>query len=187
MRLILIRHPEPIGAAGVCYGRTDLPVRHQALTRAVEALRPMVAGPVVSSPLRRCTALAEALDSTYNSDPRLVELDFGDWEGRPWADIDRAEFDRWAAEYVNTAPPGGETWGAVQRRANDFLDEQRYGSQAARTVITHAGVIRAMVAISLGIDLEPTWRIAVPFATVCQIELGARPGQDRLTGLAAVG
>ena len=54
-------------------------------------------------------------------DDRLAEMNFGDWEGRPWDSIPRLEIDAWAADVAGYAPPGGESPRDLQRRALDFV------------------------------------------------------------------
>ena len=65
------------------------------------------------SPLQRCEQLAHYLlalrpDLASNPDPRLREMDFGDWEGRPWADIARGEIDAWTQDFAHYRPGAGE-------------------------------------------------------------------------------
>ena len=143
MILHLVRHPPPLVNRGTCYGRLDVPALELAETaRRLRAELP--AGlPVWSSPLRRCAELAALLHDAPRFDGRLVEMDFGDWEGRPWDDIPRAELDAWAADVAGYAPPGGESPQALQRRALDFVA----GLAVPEAVlVTHAGVIRTLLA-----------------------------------------
>ena len=129
MRLLLIRHPAPLAAPHTCYGASDIDADPTALADAVTALQPLLrdeSGPVRSSPLRRCTALAVPLAARLRAPPplldaRLAEMDFGDWELRPWDSIPRREIDAWAADPVGYAPGGGETVLQVAARIADFL------------------------------------------------------------------
>lgn len=130
-------------------------------------------------------------------DDRLVELDFGDWEGQRWADINRADFDLWSSDYVTQNVPGGESWGDVRKRVESFLNDLRESPgpdrltaadallahndpSAPTAVIAHAGVIRAALSIVLDIPLKATWRISVPFGCVVTIELSTTPDNDQL-------
>jgi len=186
MRLFLIRHPEPDGGACICYGRTDLPVSQDALDAAVARARDVMDGPAgycVSSPLARCTRLARGLAKNISLDDRLAEIDFGSWEGQRWDDIDRAEFDHWAADHVHRRVPGGESWDDVCRRAASFLEDARALDAERVTAVTHAGVTRALLAVVLGTALEATWHIGVPFGCVVTVELGATSQDDSLVGI----
>lgn len=111
------------------------------------ALRPLGVHSVRTSPLRRCLspaeALAAALDIPLQVDPRLAELDFGDWEGCSWSEVPRAALDRWAADPVGFAAPGGETGAALIVRVRavlaDLLDQAK-----SCLVVSHGGPLRLL-------------------------------------------
>jgi alpha-ribazole phosphatase len=159
MRLILVRHPQPLVAAGICYGGTDLDVAPEQLERALAALAPQLpAGvPLYSSPLRRCAGLAARLSPFPIFDRRLVEMDFGDWEMQPWDDIPRADIDAWAADMVNYRPGGGDSvLRMAERIAAFYADLQRQlgedhegGGEAI--VVCHAGAMRLLKACHAGL------------------------------------
>jgi alpha-ribazole phosphatase len=100
-------------------------------------------------------------------DDRLHELDFGAWDGRPWADIPREHLDAWGAGFVTLAPPGGESFTALAARAQAFADgiAQRHG-EAPVVAVTHGGVIRALLARARGIPLIEAFSIEAPFGSV---------------------
>lgn len=143
MRLYLIRHPRPLIDDGICYGRLDVAAEDAAAL--AERLRGELPGglPLWSSPLRRCRELAGLLHPAPCFDERLREMDFGAWEGRPWDAIPRAEIDAWAADVAGYAPPGGESPAALQQRALACVGEL---AVPAAVVVTHAGVIRTLLA-----------------------------------------
>lgn len=122
---------------------------------------------VYSSPAPRCRALVEHLGWQTQYDPRLLELDFGDWEGRAWQDIPRAESEPWMADFVRRTPPNGESYAALQVRVVDFLRElQQQGAEHA-AIVSHAGVIRAALAWLRNIPLEHSFqRIRVDYGEV---------------------
>lgn len=143
MRLHLIRHPKPSIQTGICYGRHDC-AAEDTLSVATQLLAELPARlPVWTSPLIRCRALAERLHPQPVIDDRLVEMHFGDWEGRHWDDIPRAELDAWAADVAGYAPPGGESPRELQRRALDFVASL---DVPEAVIVTHAGVIRTLLA-----------------------------------------
>ena len=152
MRLILLRHPKPQVAAGVCYGSTDLAIAPGELERVLAELSDLPnQATVYSSPLRRCAELARRLPcAAPRFDPRLVEMDFGDWEMRRWDDIARAEIDAWAADLVHYRPGGGDSvLHMAQRVAGFYADLQR--QQADAIVVCHAGTIRLLAACHAGL------------------------------------
>jgi len=170
MELILVRHPRPIIGAGICYGRSDVPVAHDELTRVHASLQ-LPHAPVFSSPLQRCAALAHRLSADVTFDANLAEMDFGGWEGRAWDDIARAEVDAWAADLLHYRPGGGETVLDVATRVARALEAiHRHGADTA-IVVCHAGTIRLMTAIATGAPLAQAALAAA--ATPHQIAYGA--------------
>ena len=153
MELILVRHPRPLVAEGLCYGRSDMPVDPDELVRVCAALQASgLPGnvPVFSSPLHRCAALARRLSANVFFDARLAEMDFGDWELRSWNDIPRGEVDAWAADLPHYRPGGGESVLDVTRRvAGALADIRQHGGERA-VVICHAGTMRLLAALAGG-------------------------------------
>lgn len=147
MRIRLIRHPRARVAPGICYGRSDLDSAEDPAECAAR-LRAQLApdAPVFTSPLRRCLGLARALHPQPIVDARLVEMDFGAWEMRAWADIPRREIDAWCAAPLDYAPPAGEPVAALRERVRSFLEARRAEAAADIAVVTHAGVMKLFAA-----------------------------------------
>ncbi len=174
-RLLLIRHPAATDVAGLCYGRTDLPPGDDAATIAAALHRlaeigwfPAWSSPVWSSPAARCRGIArgiaEATGATLRIDPRLHELDFGFWEGRPWLALPRAEVDRWIADPLHLAPPGGETGAALIARVRAFLGALGDG---AHVVVSHGGPLKVIAALAAGREID-LWTSPPGFGTVTE-------------------
>lgn len=148
-RLWLVRHAAPLVAPGICYGRLDVEADALATQQAAQALA--LALPAQArlrhSPLRRCAQLAQALQAlrpelASQPDARLQEMDFGAWEGQPWAALPRAELDAWADDLHGHAPGGGEPLAAMLARVQQALDALDDAQDAVW--ITHAGVARCV-------------------------------------------
>ncbi|MEU7778262.1 bifunctional RNase H/acid phosphatase [Micromonospora parva] len=133
-RLILVRHGEtPYTEQRRYSGRGDVPLSERGRAQAgatgarVAELAPSVAA-VLSSPLSRCTATAAAIagalgDVPVRTEDDLIECDFGQWEGRTFAEVrDQwpGEMDAWLAS-PRIAPPGGESFTHVAERANRVI------------------------------------------------------------------
>ena len=111
------RHPRAQQAAGRCIGHTDLAVSARRAKRLAHRIRQAArrAGLprcVITSPLARCRAVGRQLQRwgwLHQIDPALQEMDFGDWDGRPWADIAQAAVDAWCADFLHHRPGGGES------------------------------------------------------------------------------
>ena len=156
MRVVLIRHPRPLIGPGICYGRLDIPLHPSGEDDIARiAADPGLKGAtrVWSSPARRCRALADAvadgLAVPLTVDHRLLELDFGDWEGRPWDAVARADLDRWAAEPITFAPPGGESGAALIARIWDFAEALRL-DRLDCAVVSHGGPLKVLAALLTG-------------------------------------
>ncbi|MFI7663181.1 bifunctional RNase H/acid phosphatase [Micromonospora parva] len=133
-RLILVRHGEtPYTEQRRYSGRGDVPLSERGRAQAdatgarVAKLAPSVAA-VLSSPLSRCTATAAAIagalgDVPVRTEDDLIECDFGQWEGRTFAEVREqwpGEMDAWLAS-PRIAPPGGESFTHVAERANRVI------------------------------------------------------------------
>lgn len=168
MILHLIRHPKPVVEPGICYGRLDISAENVEAVAA--SLRAELPGdlPLWSSPLRRCRALAELLNPAPIFDERLVEMDFGAWEGRAWDAIPRLELDAWAADVAGYAPPGGESPLALQRRALDFVAML---DVPEAVIVTHAGVIRTLLAHWQGLPPERWTELVFAYGSCTRVVL----------------
>jgi alpha-ribazole phosphatase len=92
MDIYLIRHSKTDTLKGFCYGQSDVELAESFLEEAQQLqqkLSELKANSLVfSSPLIRCVKMAKMLSENVTTDARLLELDFGDWEGRYFNDID---------------------------------------------------------------------------------------------------
>jgi alpha-ribazole phosphatase len=143
------RHPQPHGAHGRCIGITDLPIDRRRAKRLAHRMRHAVrreGGPreVMTSPLQRCADVGRWLRRwgfQHRIDPRLSELDFGAWDGQPWANIGASAVDAWCADFATHTPGQGESVEALMARCRDWLGEK--GDHEV-CVVAHAGWINAM-------------------------------------------
>lgn len=168
MILHLIRHPKPVVEPGICYGRLDLAAENAEVTAAALRARLPVGLPVWSSPLRRCRMLAVELESQPVFDERLIEMNFGEWEGRPWDALPRAELDAWAADVAGYAPPGGESPRQLQQRTLGFVAGLSVPEAA---VVTHAGIIRVLLAEWRGLAPDEWTQLVFPYGSLTTVEV----------------
>ena len=169
------RHPRPRAVEGLCIGRTDVPVDRRKSKRLAHRIRawarrhgaPHV---VITSPLRRGADAGRWLARwgwRHRLDARLLELDFGAWDGCRWDAIARAQIDAWCADFARYRPGGGEPVMALLDRCAAFIAEA-----PGACIVGHAGWISA--ALWLGrshrAPLEAsTWPHAVGHGTRVQI------------------
>lgn len=150
--LYLIRHTTPHIAPGICYGQLDIDVADSFASEANNVLHflpPLQL--VLTSPLLRTRRLAENLAQAQHcelrSDARLLEKNFGVWEGKAWDDIARGEIDAWADDFMGYAAQGGESAQQVMQRVQSLLSEVAQLPQKNIALVAHAGSIRAMLAL----------------------------------------
>jgi alpha-ribazole phosphatase len=191
--LVLIRHPALAVEAGVCYGASDVALagdavqEAEALARRLEALGARAPARIESSPLVRCSHVANALATTHGVvpgiDARLAEMDFGAWELQRWDAIGREQIDAWAADFDHARPHGGESVAQFEARvrtwfagANAAVPPGTPASDKVAWVVTHAGVIRAMTACALGLPLSRCVRWPLEYGALVWLRRESRSG-----------
>lgn len=108
----------------------------------------------LTSPLKRAIETAILLGCpSPEIDDRLIEMDFGDWEGFQIKEL-RAKYGQEMilneAKGVHMRPPGGESPYDVQQRVCTLLKELNRPTIA----FTHKGVIRAMKSLAYAWDMK---------------------------------
>ncbi|PZF82938.1 histidine phosphatase family protein [Jiangella anatolica] len=152
----------------------------EALARRLEPVRPAA---VVSSPLERCvqTATAIAAGRDVVADEGLIECDYGDWTGRPLGELRREKLWKVVQEHPSGVVfPGGESLRAVQQRAVDAVRRRdaelasSHGAGAVWFAVSHADVIKAVVAEALGLHLDHFQRLVVDPCSVSVVSFTER-------------
>ena len=178
MDLVLIRHAAVSVAAGVCYGRTDVPLAHEpaiasaAAVARLAALRAPHPRALFTSPLTRCASIATSLaghfDCACRIDTRLEEMNFGAWEMKRWDAIERAQLDAWATDFDHARPHGGESVAQFAARVGAWLDDAVAACEASSVayVVTHAGVMRVATALALELPVERCVQWALEMAAI---------------------
>lgn len=128
---------------------------------------------IVSSPLERCQETAAALqqgrDLTIDTDDRLGECRYGDWQGQPLKTL--AKDPLWKVVQAHPSAvtfPGGEALRDTQSRAVAAVRDhnKRLGPAATWVAVSHGDVIKAVLADALGLHLDEFQRIVVDPASV---------------------
>lgn len=178
MQLWLARHAQPLIAAGICYGATDVAADDASTRTAAQSLADVLPKDTVCrvSPLLRCQQLATALADirpdlslkpAICTDHRLAEMNFGCFEGQPWSAIAKADIDAWTASFGQHRFGGQESANDVLKRVAAALQDgkEQFDSDSNILWITHAGVIRAVSLLAQGItqvDSAAQWPREVP-------------------------
>ncbi|NEU61525.1 histidine phosphatase family protein [Paenibacillus sp. ALJ109b] len=162
--LILIRHGTTAWNLEKRYlGHSDiglLPEAEQELSSLREQFSNITCDALYCSDLLRCQQTLAHIASPQTGqaklDPRLREIDFGQWEGLTYDQLkDNPKYRDWIDAPQEVTPPSGEPWTAFAARIDSFMKESlmsfspilhsRSINVPKVAVITHGGVIRYMV------------------------------------------
>ena len=135
---------------------------------------------VEASPLLRTWQTAEALrpccgGADVRKAEALIEIDFGDWTGRDFAELEGdVEWRRWNSSRGSARAPGGERMADVQKRVVGHLQSAcaRYADGAETAMVSHSDVIRAALAHFLGLDLDNVLNFDIEPASVSRLVVG---------------
>jgi alpha-ribazole phosphatase len=153
--------------------QTDLLVEHLGVR-----LSPAVAA-IYASPLRRAAEtadrIADALHVQVIREPDLREVSLGAWEGMTVAEILAAfpgGYERWLQDPVAFPAPGGEALPAFARRVEGALKRMQQAHPGADLlIVSHGGVIKALLCFALGLDIRYLFRLSQDNTAVSQVEL----------------
>ncbi|GAC1310578.1 MAG: alpha-ribazole phosphatase [Mucilaginibacter sp.] len=173
MEIFLIRHTTPAITKGLIYGRTDVPLADSFAIekKVIKNKLPVDIDHVFSSPSLRCTLLAREILDTFEEDKRLMELDFGLWEGETWDSVNRVESEQWMKDFINNCPPEGETLNEMNNRVISFWEELIRLPYHRIAIITHAGVIRLILATVNSLPLKSIFDLNVNYGEVVSLNI----------------
>ncbi len=178
MDLYLVRHGETEwNRETVFRGTVDIPLNDNGVAQARAAARSLSGVPVsavVSSPLSRARATAEAIARPHKLevrlDPDLTDLCFGEWQGLGLEEVRRRFpdlYQQWVKRPEAVRFPGGEDLPSVLDRALAAADRvlrERPGE--AVVLVSHRVVLKLLVAHALGLGAAGFWRVAVEPASI---------------------
>jgi alpha-ribazole phosphatase/probable phosphoglycerate mutase len=183
LNVYLLRHGQTQwNAEGNRYcGRTDIPLTEKGIRQAQlvkEQFGKMSFTAVYSSPLERAyrTAMIAANREEVVRDQRLIEADFGNWEGKTKEEFIEENGDLWK-KWMNdpaTARAGGtgETGMEIVRRVDDFFTEMLNRHRSGNIlVVGHNGINRLYLAYKLGMPLKHYRRIVQENSSVTLFSL----------------
>jgi len=183
LTLHLMRHGAP-QRPGLLLGHNDESALPSETAKCVARAEGLAFDTVVSSDLGRTSdparqaTMARGLAHRVDTDWR--ELDFGAWTGLAAAEVDPAAYARFWDDPDAHAPPGGETWSALKARVALALGR----IEGDTLVVTHAGAMRAALAVLFHMEHRQVWAFDLPYASV--LTLRVWPGEAaQITGLSA--
>ena len=150
--IFIIRHGKTeLNRANVLQGRSDYPLNEEGIRQALEAKAALdrhgiVFDHVFCSPLRRAVQTAEltAPDVSMTIDQRLIEMDYGPYEGAGLKDLPQEVLTFFRDFIHNPAPDGMEQLSSVVERAGEFLEDIR-GMEGNILISTHAIAMKGLL------------------------------------------
>ena len=183
MDVVMIRHAMTAwNEAGRIQGQSDIPLgesgRRALAGRRIPAR--FASYRVHSSPLARAVETAALLGlGTPVLDRRLMEMDWGEWEGETRASVAAADpsgVARSEARGREFRPPGGESPREVQARVVDWA-RSAARLRSGVVAITHKGVIKATLGLACGWDLTGKDPVRLDWSCVHWFRFAPRTGE----------
>ena len=162
MILYIWRHPKPLSTDGLCIGQTDVKVDRRKLKRLANKIQCFVRlqqlpKVIWVSPLQRSLKVGEILAQRgfqCRVAPELAEIDFGEWDGKYWQQIEKQAIDEWCNDFAHFAPDNGESLQQLFNRVESWLDKVAVEEENTSVLaVGHAGWINAAKMIATGQDV----------------------------------
>jgi alpha-ribazole phosphatase len=158
--IAFVRHGEtPPNRAGLLLGRSDAALTDHGRAQAKR----------LAEACDTAAPIAAACGRTVDVDERLIEIDYGEWEGNSFADLDPDLVARWRGD-GGFAPPGGESLEVVADRVASFCDE--WLDDRVVVAVSHVSPIKAAVTWTLRVPSELAWRMRLEVASITRIGRG---------------
>jgi alpha-ribazole phosphatase len=181
--LILIRHGQTDwNLAGRYQGQSDLPLNQRGREQALQiasSLDGTDLSAIYASDLARARDTAQTLAHTtgleVHLDPRLREINQGEWEGMRFAEIQAGypqELKRRRESHLDFAPPGGETVQEVRKRVLSAVQEivRRHPDQTV-AIVSH-GLALAVVRAHYGNHpIQQVWDLVPDNGETIEVEI----------------
>jgi probable phosphoglycerate mutase len=166
---------------GLVLGRADPDLTEEGERQALllgEALRSEAVAAIVTSPLVRARRTAEAISAAcgvpVTVDERLVEIDWGTWEGRSAGSLSAADVrgdDSTESRKAEPVAPEGESLDSLSQRVEAFCTD-RLADDGLVVAVSHVSPIKGAAAWALGVEGTVAWRMFLGLASITRVGLG---------------
>ena len=181
----LLRHGEPEGGE-VLRGRVNHALTQQGWQQMRDAIALIQARDkllkwthIVTSPLQRCSAFADAIAQQQGlplqTESSWQEIDYGDWDGMQlahWREQAGPMFQEFRRDMSRLQPPNGENFVTFKNRVLLAWQElQSLPDDSHVLLVTHGGVLRVILPTVLGMPLNRSQPLHIPFASCSRVSL----------------
>ena len=179
MNIYLVRHTSVAVPRGICYGQSDVPLNerffdeaHVVKSKLQKIFNSFTPDIVFTSPLSRCSKLAEFCGySNAIHEPRIMEMNFGNWEMQDYNNIDDPNLQNWYNDYLNVEATGGESFKSQYLRVSLFFDQLKKTGFSNVLIFTHAGVIECAKIYTGSINFIEAFATQEEYGSVIKLNL----------------
>lgn len=174
-KIYLIRHGETeSNRQGIFRGRLDIPLSEKGKAQARDLrayFEELTVDEVYSSPLQRAVETAQIAfpKHTAIAEPRLDNLDLGEWSGKSKAAIKDnfpGKWEAWTTRPESIRFPGGEELADVYRRVGKFWEKVMAMDSLSVAAVSHRSVVKVMLAYAAGLEHNYYWKFHLDNASV---------------------
>jgi broad specificity phosphatase PhoE len=190
-RLLLIRHAEVDPAYHRTFGgRIDMDLSERGHEQAMSLARSLEGqrlDAIYCSPMKRVRQTLSPVAANGHPTAEIVkdlrEVDFGDWTGLVWEQVEEqfgVSAYEWLTELEHARVPNAETGAQLCARLRPILHriQSRHVGQSV-AVFCHGGVIRAFLSLLLDLPLIKTAAFEVDYASLTEVKLRPRGNELR--------
>lgn len=177
--LILVRHGRTYAnAQSLLQGHMDPPLDEVGVDQAHRTARVLNElypnATVLSSPLQRARVTAQTVSPEIVIEERFIELNYGEFDGVPMADIPADVWNTWRNDH-HFRPPKGETLAELDVRVHEALNDlSQRAMKEDVIVVSHVSPIKSAVVWALRGDTSMTWRCSLDRASITRIAISPR-------------
>ena len=181
--LYLVRHGQTIwNSTGKYQGRTDVALSDKGISQAKKTVNRFLSvhlDGVIASPLKRAADTARGIAETHGlpleTDSRLMELSFGDWEGKTYEEIEKiwpGMIEEMYHDAGSLRLPHGESFEDCQKRCMEAVKGilQR-GDNKSYAIVCHGAALRTIICGLIQIPLSRSWNLALSNASISQVNI----------------
>jgi len=183
MKILLVRHTESEGNMKKVYaGSTDYLLTElgeqqivEVMMKLLHIISPTSTYSLYSSPLQRCTKLAEEIErllqTTKIIDSRLSETNFGIFEDKTYEELTQMYPDileSWIQDSIHFQIPNGESLKICFDRVSSFCKDLINRNEDA-VIVSHGGIIKLIILALLDLDLKEFWKFYTSNGCVIEI------------------